>query len=44
MLKEGLTKAIGLIGQKFADPRNWHDTVAAVRLAASIDEPQSSSH
>jgi len=44
MLKEGLTKAIGLIGQKFADPRSWHDTVAAVRLAASIDEPQSSSH
>lgn len=44
MLKEGLTKAIGLIGQKFADPRSWHDTVSAVRLAASVDEPQSSSH
>jgi len=44
MLKEGLTKAVGLVGQKFADPRSWHDTVAAVRLAASIDEPQSSSH
>lgn len=44
MLKEGLTKAVGLIGQKFADPRSWHDTVSAVRLAASVDEPQSSSH
>jgi glycosyltransferase involved in cell wall biosynthesis len=39
MLKEGLMKAAALVGQKFADPRNWHDTVAAVRLAASIDQP-----
>ena len=44
MLKEGLTKAVGLVGQKFADPRSWHDTVTAVRLAASIDEPRSSPH
>jgi glycosyltransferase involved in cell wall biosynthesis len=44
MLKEGLMKAAALVGQKFADPRNWHDTVAAVRLAASIDQPQSSPH
>jgi len=39
-LHDGLMKAAGLAGQKFADPRNWQDTVAAVRLAASVDEPQ----
>jgi len=44
MLKEGLMKAAALVGQKFTDPRNWHDTVAAVRLAASIDQPESSPH
>lgn len=37
-LKEGLLKAATLTGQKFADPRSWHDTVAAVRLAASVGE------
>jgi glycosyltransferase involved in cell wall biosynthesis len=42
MLKEGLMKAVDLVGQKFPDPRSWHDTVAAVRLAASVDEPQRS--
>ena len=40
MLKEGLMKAAGLVGQKFADPRSWHDTVAAVRMAASVDKPE----
>ena len=29
MLKEGLMKAAALAGQKFADPRSWHDTVEA---------------
>lgn len=38
MLKEGLMKAATLAGQKFPDPRNWHDTVAAVHAAASLDE------
>jgi glycosyltransferase involved in cell wall biosynthesis len=37
MLKEGLTKAAALAGQKFTDPRSWHDTVAAVRLAACAE-------
>jgi glycosyltransferase involved in cell wall biosynthesis len=39
-LKDGLTKAAALTGQKFPDPRSWHDTVAAVRMAASIDQPE----
>jgi glycosyltransferase involved in cell wall biosynthesis len=39
-LKEGLTKAAALTGQKFPDPRSWQDTVAAVRMAASIDQPE----
>jgi glycosyltransferase involved in cell wall biosynthesis len=39
-LRDGLLKAAALAGQKFADPRSWHDTVAAVRLAASVDQPQ----
>ena len=30
----------GLAGQKFPDPRNWHDTVTAVRMAASTDQPE----
>jgi glycosyltransferase involved in cell wall biosynthesis len=41
-LKEGLIKAIALAGQKFPDPRSWQDTVAAVRMAASIDQPERS--
>jgi glycosyltransferase involved in cell wall biosynthesis len=41
-LKEGLMKAIALAGQKFPDPRSWQDTVAAVRMAASIDQPERS--
>jgi glycosyltransferase involved in cell wall biosynthesis len=39
MLKEGIMKAATLVGQRFSDPRSWHDTVAAVRTAASIDQP-----
>jgi glycosyltransferase involved in cell wall biosynthesis len=35
MLREGLVKAATMVGQKFADPRSWHDTVAAIRVAAS---------
>jgi glycosyltransferase involved in cell wall biosynthesis len=38
-LKNALTKAAALTGQKFPDPRSWHDTVAAVRLAASTSHP-----
>jgi glycosyltransferase involved in cell wall biosynthesis len=38
MLKDGLMKAATLVGQKFPDPRSWHDTVTAVRRAASVDE------
>ena len=37
-LKEGLMKATALAGQKFSDPRSWHDTVEAVRMAASADQ------
>jgi glycosyltransferase involved in cell wall biosynthesis len=40
MLKEGLMKAATLVGQKFPDPRSWHDTVTAVRMAASMDTPE----
>ena len=43
-LKEGLAKAAALVGQKFPDPRSWHDTVAAVRLAASIDQLEQTPH
>ena len=39
-LKDGLMKAAALTGQKFTDPRSWHDTVAAVRMAASTDQPE----
>ena len=38
-LKEGLMQAAALAGQRFPDPRSWHDTVMAVRMAASADEP-----
>jgi glycosyltransferase involved in cell wall biosynthesis len=41
-LKDGLMKAAALAGQKFPDPRSWHDTVAAVRLAAAVDQPRGS--
>jgi glycosyltransferase involved in cell wall biosynthesis len=37
-LKEGLMKATALSGQKFPDPRSWHDTVEAVRTAASAGQ------
>jgi glycosyltransferase involved in cell wall biosynthesis len=42
LLKEGLMKATALAGQKFPDPRSWHDTVAAIRMAASMDQPERS--
>jgi glycosyltransferase involved in cell wall biosynthesis len=41
-LKEGLKKATALAGQKFSDPRSWHDTVEAVRMAASADQRRQS--
>jgi glycosyltransferase involved in cell wall biosynthesis len=41
-LKEGLMKATTLAGQKFSDPRSWHDTVEAVRMAASADQRRQS--
>jgi len=41
LLKEGIMKAVTLAGQQFPDPRSWHDTVAAVRMAASRDGGQS---
>src|SRR6202035_962205 len=34
-LNDALNKAAALTGQKFPDLRNWHDTVAAIRMAAS---------
>jgi len=40
MLREGLVKAATMVGQKFPDPRSWHDTVAAIRLAASVDRAE----
>ncbi len=44
MLKEGLMKAAALAGQKFPDPRSWHDTVTAIRAAASVGEQQAARH
>ncbi len=44
MLKEGLLKAAALVGQKFPDPRSWHDTVTAIRAAASVGEQQAARH
>lgn len=44
MLKEGLMKAAALAGQKFPDPRSWHDTVTAIRAAASVGEQQPARH
>jgi glycosyltransferase involved in cell wall biosynthesis len=41
-LKDGLMKAAALAGQKFPDPRSWHDTVTAVRMAAFVDQQQHS--
>jgi glycosyltransferase involved in cell wall biosynthesis len=38
-LTAGLLRAASMAGRKFVDPRSWHDTVAAVRMAAAIDEP-----
>jgi hypothetical protein len=35
-------KAAALAGQKFPDPRSWHDTVTAVRMAAFVDQQQHS--
>ena len=43
MLREGLVKAATMVGQKFPDPRSWHDTVAAIRVAASVDEDKRAS-
>jgi glycosyltransferase involved in cell wall biosynthesis len=43
MLREGLVKAATMVGQKFPDPRSWHDTVTAIRVAASVDEDQHAS-
>lgn len=40
MLKEGIMKAATMAGQKFPDPRSWHDTVEAVRMAASVDQAE----
>jgi glycosyltransferase involved in cell wall biosynthesis len=41
LLKEGLLRATQLAGQKFADPRNWHETVEALCLAAApVDHRQ----
>ncbi len=39
-LKEGIMKAATMAGQKFPDPRSWHDTVEAVRMAASVDQTE----
>jgi glycosyltransferase involved in cell wall biosynthesis len=36
MLKSGIDEAIQLVGQRFADPRSWRETVNAICLAASI--------
>jgi glycosyltransferase involved in cell wall biosynthesis len=40
MLREGLVKAATMVGQKFPDPRSWHDTGAAIRMAGSVDADQ----
>jgi glycosyltransferase involved in cell wall biosynthesis len=40
MLREGLVKAATMVGQKFPDPRSWHDTGAAIRVAAAVNEDE----
>src|ERR1700678_2008719 len=40
MLKQGLMKAVALTGKKSPAPRSWQETIAAIRLAAAVDEPQ----
>jgi glycosyltransferase involved in cell wall biosynthesis len=40
MLREGIVKAAMMAGQKFPDPRSWHDTVSAIRQAASISRDE----
>jgi glycosyltransferase involved in cell wall biosynthesis len=34
MLKVGLMKAVQMVGQQFSDPRDWGETVMAIRAAA----------
>ena len=34
MLKAGINKAIQIVGQRFLDPRNWNETVNAIRFVA----------
>jgi len=36
MLKAGLMKAVQMAGQQFADPRDWHETVAVIGSAAGM--------
>jgi glycosyltransferase involved in cell wall biosynthesis len=38
MLKAGLMKAIQMVGQKFTDPRDWRETVEAIRYAAATSD------
>ena len=39
MLKAGMNKAMQIVGQRFPDPRNWSETVDAIRCAADIGHP-----
>lgn len=40
MLKVGIMKAVEMAGQRFSDPRNWRETVAAICSAAAISAGQ----
>jgi glycosyltransferase involved in cell wall biosynthesis len=38
-LKEAISKASGLAGHRFADPRSWDDSVSALLAAAALSGP-----
>jgi glycosyltransferase involved in cell wall biosynthesis len=38
-LKEAISEASGLVGQRFPDPRSWDDSVSAILAAAELSVP-----
>ncbi len=43
-LKEAISKASGLAGHRFADPRSWDDSVSALLAAAALSDPDGEEH
>jgi glycosyltransferase involved in cell wall biosynthesis len=40
MLKSGIMRAAQMVGQRFVDPRDWGETVHAIRLASGVAPDQ----